>query len=528
MRRRLLTLAPLVGVVVFLGLWELLVAALDPKPFILRAPSGIVGGLAEEPGFWWRQSLVTAREAALGFLIALLLALLIGAPLAASRFLERATLPVLVLVQVTPFVAYAPSIVIWIGFGWRPILFLTSIVCVPLFTFGVVGGLRSVDPSTLELFRSVDAQPLETWWRLRLPSALPSIFTSARGSVGLALIVAFLGEQFALVTDGLGVVGRKALAFNNGEQLWGAVFCMAILGTVGLIAVGGAERVLLRWHASQRDARPVPSGAVTSLPELRARIDELDRELVRVVAERLAVCEEVARIKEGTDTPVIQPARVRDVVISRRQWAIDAGIDPDFAEQLFRVLLTETHRIEVAKARPDAAPDKAAAPAGDRSGLDTVAARIDHAVVAVRGSRRGDRVLHRPARVPSSNRWPVATSPASSPWSPAGCRSCSSVRRPAPLSIATSSSTAAASSTWRSRCSTPATPVPPSKPTRRRSSPTSSSTTTAWSSSSPSPIRRAGPSSPSSLGPVTGSGSPAPTCAPCSKPWADAVSSGRR
>ncbi len=122
---------------------------------------------------------------------------------------------------------------------------------------------------------------------------------------------------------------------------------------------------------------------MTSLPELRARIDELDRELLRVVAQRLAVCEEVARIKEGTDTPVIQPARVRDVVTSRRQWAIDAGTDPDFAEQLFRVLLTETHRIEVAKARPDAAPDKEAAPSGDRSGLDTVAARIDHVVVAV-------------------------------------------------------------------------------------------------------------------------------------------------
>ena len=103
----------------------------------------------------------------------------------------------------------------------------------------------------------------------------------------------------------------------------------------------------------------------------------------RVVARRLAVCEEVARIKEGSETPVIQPARVRDVVTTRRQWAIDAGIDPDFVEQLFRVLLTETHRIEVAKARPDSAPDKEAAPAGDRSGLDTVAARIDHVVVAV-------------------------------------------------------------------------------------------------------------------------------------------------
>ena len=119
------------------------------------------------------------------------------------------------------------------------------------------------------------------------------------------------------------------------------------------------------------------------LSALRARIDELDRELLRVLAERLEVCHEVARVKERSDTPVIQPARVRDVVNSRRQWAIDAGVDPDFAEQVMRVLLSETHRIEVAGRRPDPAPDKTATPEGTRSAIDTVASRIDHVVVAV-------------------------------------------------------------------------------------------------------------------------------------------------
>lgn len=121
---------------------------------------------------------------------------------------------------------------------------------------------------------------------------------------------------------------------------------------------------------------------MTSLADLRSRIDDLDRELVRIVAARLDVCHEVARLKEGSDTPIIQPDRVRQVIDSRRQWAIDAGVDPDFAEQLVRVLLTETHRIEVARAWTEPAPEKAAA-TGDRGGLDTVASRIDHIVVAV-------------------------------------------------------------------------------------------------------------------------------------------------
>ena len=109
------------------------------------------------------------------------------------------------------------------------------------------------------------------------------------------------------------------------------------------------------------------------LSSLREQIDQLDRDFVRVVAARLALCEQVAAVKEVSRTAVIQPDRVRDVVTSRRQLAIDAGVDPDFAEQLFRVLLAETHRIEVAGQRPDPAPDKIAAPDGIRSGLDTVA-----------------------------------------------------------------------------------------------------------------------------------------------------------
>ena len=125
-----------------------------------------------------------------------------------------------------------------------------------------------------------------------------------------------------------------------------------------------------------------PNPPSPALAQLRARIDQLDAALIAIVAERLAVCREVAAVKEGTETPVIQPARVRDVVNSRRQQAITAGVDADFAEQLFRVLLTETHRIEVAGRRPEPAPEKEAV-ANGRSGLDTVATRVDHLVVAV-------------------------------------------------------------------------------------------------------------------------------------------------
>jgi chorismate mutase-like protein len=119
-----------------------------------------------------------------------------------------------------------------------------------------------------------------------------------------------------------------------------------------------------------------------SLDDLRAQIDSIDSAIVELLAQRLQVCTEVAEIKAGTGATVIQPARVRAVLATRRQWAIDKGVDADFAEQIFRTLLAETHRIEVADSREEPAPLKEA---GDeqRSELDTVACRIDHVVVAV-------------------------------------------------------------------------------------------------------------------------------------------------
>ncbi|MBJ7368191.1 MAG: chorismate mutase [Ilumatobacteraceae bacterium] len=121
---------------------------------------------------------------------------------------------------------------------------------------------------------------------------------------------------------------------------------------------------------------------MASLDNLRSEIDDIDHAIIDLLARRLRICADVARIKAETGSTVIQPARVRDVLSTRRQWAIDQGVDADFAEHLFRTLLAETHRIEVADSRAEPAPLKNA-DAVVRSELDTVACRIDHVVVAV-------------------------------------------------------------------------------------------------------------------------------------------------
>ena len=83
-----------------------------------------------------------------------------------------------------------------------------------------------------------------------------SLFSAARCSIGLALIVAYLVEGSNFADEGLGAIGRRAAANNAADPLWATIFCTALLGTLGLLGIAALERVALRWHVSQRRLLP--------------------------------------------------------------------------------------------------------------------------------------------------------------------------------------------------------------------------------------------------------------------------------
>ena len=255
MRSAARLVAPVVGLVVFFGTWELLVRAFDVRTFVLLRPSTILAELVDHPGFYWRNTLVTAKEALLGYLVALAVAILWGAIMARSRFLEHASTPVAVLIQVTPIVAYAPSAVLWLGRGLKPIVFITGLICLVPLLFAVTTGLRSADPAALDLMAMVDAPAWEVVRRIRFPYALPYLFSATRTCVGLALIGAVLAEWYSLVDQGLGRRIQEAIDFNQSRQLWASIYAVALLGGLAIVLLNVLERRVLHWHASTRTTR---------------------------------------------------------------------------------------------------------------------------------------------------------------------------------------------------------------------------------------------------------------------------------
>jgi NitT/TauT family transport system permease protein len=244
-----------IGLITFIAVWELTVRLADIRPFVLREPSRIIGEIAKNPRFWIDNTLTTTWHTLVGVGVSLALAVVVGAVLAAYRPVEWAVQPILVLVMVTPWVAYISSVALAVGTGTPTILFMVALVSFPPFTFAATLGMRSADVAARELLASVDTPRIEVLMRLRLPAALPSLFTAGRFTAGLGLAAAYFAEGGSFgVTGGLGEIGKRSTSSPDlgPTILWASIVCAAVLGVVFLVGVIALERRVLRWHASQR------------------------------------------------------------------------------------------------------------------------------------------------------------------------------------------------------------------------------------------------------------------------------------
>lgn len=250
LRQLSMTIAPFTGITLFFVGWELYVRASGIRPLTLPLPSDVLRHVLDDPGFYWRNGLVTLQEAFWGFWLAFAAAMIVATVMAHSRFMERATMPVIVLVQSTPIAVLVPVFLLWFGFSpWPKILTAALFAWIP-FVANALTGLRAIEPETHELLRSVNASRWEIYWRLRIPQSMPYLFSAGRICIGLALVGAVVGEFFNS-KDGLGHAARVAQSRLLINQLWGSVFVLAFIGVASVLLLTAVERRVLKWHSSQ-------------------------------------------------------------------------------------------------------------------------------------------------------------------------------------------------------------------------------------------------------------------------------------
>ena len=235
--------------------WQLLVMAFDVPRVLLPPPSTIALSMIENGGLLWGDFVQTVLKAVLvGWLLGSGLGFAVAVAIDRLPFLQRGLLPLASLTSTIPLVAVAPIAVMWFGFEWP-----SKAAVVVLMTFfpmlvSTLAGLKASGKLERELMYSYAASYTGTLLALRLPSALPFMFSALKINATLALIGAIVAEFFGSPTTGLGFRISTEASRMNMSLVWGAIVVSAITGSLLYIVLVKLERRAAFWHPSVRDA----------------------------------------------------------------------------------------------------------------------------------------------------------------------------------------------------------------------------------------------------------------------------------
>ena len=247
--------APVAVGLVFLAFWHALVVISAVPSYIVPGPLLVLETMLQDWDALYDSLLITLQVTVSALGLAVLLGSLLSILFVQSRLLESALLPYAVILQVTPLVAIAPLIIIWVNEPYDALVICATVACIFPVIANTTVGLRSVDAGLLDLFRLYGASRTQILLRLRIPSAAPYFFAGLRVATALALIGAVVAE-FVAGTGGT----RSGLAYQilqSGLQLkiprlFAALFLITATGVLLFLLVSWMSRLALRrWHESE-------------------------------------------------------------------------------------------------------------------------------------------------------------------------------------------------------------------------------------------------------------------------------------
>jgi len=227
--------------------WEALVRWLALPVWLLPPPSRLVTTFGESLPVLGEHVAATLAVTVLGFGLALLAGFGLAFAVDASPLVRRALYPVLVMSQTVPIVAIAPLLVVGFGFGALPKVLVVALVTFFPIVVNTVDGLQAADRDMLRLLRAMDADYGQVLRLLRLPAALPFVFSGVKVAVTYSVIGAVLAEWIG-ASAGLGVYIARSLRAFRTDQVFVAALITSLLTIVLFLLVAALERRLVYWR----------------------------------------------------------------------------------------------------------------------------------------------------------------------------------------------------------------------------------------------------------------------------------------
>ena len=240
-------ITPAMFILTLLLVWQLAIDLGGIESWLLPSPLAIARAGLEAKSILWQHTWQTVQETLWGFALALAVGLLLGLLIDLSSFLRDALYPLLVVSQTIPIIAIAPLLVIWFGYGIWPKIIVVGLVCFFPIVINTAAGLRSADPEMIALLRTMGASRADAFLKIRLPGAMPMIFSGIKIAITYSVVGAIMGEWVG-ASRGLGIFMLRSTSSFRTDWVFASIAITAVLSVLMFGLVSTIERLSLRWY----------------------------------------------------------------------------------------------------------------------------------------------------------------------------------------------------------------------------------------------------------------------------------------
>jgi NitT/TauT family transport system permease protein len=233
------------------------VRVLGIKEYLLPPPSRIWLEFNKRAGIVMSGAWVTTLEILGGYLLAVVVSIPFALAVTYSRFMRTAVYPVIVFLQIVPKIAVAPLFIIWFGFGYTPKLLIVFLLSFFPIVVSSIAGFKAVDPEIADFARTTGASGWKLFAKIRLPQALPDIFTGMKVGAALSATAAIVAE-FVASDKGLGYLLLQYNGNLDTPMVFAVIFLLSFIGLAVYYAVELIERLTIPWHVSQHPSGQPP------------------------------------------------------------------------------------------------------------------------------------------------------------------------------------------------------------------------------------------------------------------------------
>lgn len=239
-------LYPIITLVAFVLFWQVIVDVKNVPAYIIPSPTSIVKTLISDFKVIMDNTKVTIYESIVGFVISIILSFVLAILMDSFKVIRKSLYPILVISQTIPTIAIAPLFIIWFGFGSMPKIIVVIITCFFPIVISLIDGFEKVDRDYINLFRTMKASRLQTFYHLKLPYAMVNLFSGLKIAATYMIMASVIGEWLG-GDSGIGVYMVRAKSAYALDKVFAAIIVIVLISIIIIYIIDFISKRLIHW-----------------------------------------------------------------------------------------------------------------------------------------------------------------------------------------------------------------------------------------------------------------------------------------